>query len=102
MRYRFKRGYSPDIERIKSCLEGCFSCDAQLVGGKCTLSSGALEQLEAWVDGKMLCIKTVSNVGASDEQVLDTNKRFREFLTVATGYTTKERVKQAKKGAEKK
>ena len=102
MRYGFKRGYSPDIERIKSCLEGCFSCEVQLTGERCTLSSGALEQLEAWVDEKMLRVETVSSVGASDGQVLDTNRRFREFLTVATGYTAKERVKQAKKGVEKK
>jgi hypothetical protein len=32
-----------------------------------------------------------------DELILDTNKRFRDFLYQATGYTAKERVKMAKK-----
>ncbi len=101
MRYRLKRGYSPDITRIKGCLEECFPCDVRLTGEKCTLSFGAIEQLMVWVDGKALYVETISNMRASDEEVLDTNRRFREFLTMATGYTTKERVKQAKKEAEK-
>ena len=29
--------------------------------------------------------------------ILDTNKRFRDFLEEATGYTAKERLKMAKK-----
>jgi len=34
---------------------------------------------------------------APDEEVLDTNKRYRTFLDEATGYSSKERLKMAKK-----
>ncbi|HJJ55811.1 MAG TPA: DUF5611 family protein, partial [Methanocorpusculum sp.] len=33
----------------------------------------------------------------SNEIILDTNKRFRQYLDYITGYTTKERVKANKK-----
>ncbi|HIH69153.1 DUF5611 family protein [Methermicoccus shengliensis] len=100
MRYKFKRGHSPDITRVARCLEECFPCEVQMIKEKCILSYGAIERMEVWLDGKALCVETTSNKNASDEQVLDTNRRFRQFLTKATGYTTKERIKQAKKEVE--
>ena len=39
---------------------------------------------------------TESDSGSSDEVILDTNRRFRRYLDITTGYTTKERVKKAK------
>ncbi|NCU27702.1 hypothetical protein EOM86_13465 [Candidatus Nomurabacteria bacterium] len=37
----------------------------------------------------------------ADPIILDTNKKFRSYLDVVTCFTTKERVKRAKKAAEK-
>jgi hypothetical protein len=36
----------------------------------------------------------------ADAIILDTNKRFRRYLDLVTGFTTKERIKRAKKAAE--
>ncbi|OPY18608.1 MAG: hypothetical protein A4E23_01350 [Methanomethylovorans sp. PtaU1.Bin073] len=36
-----------------------------------------------------------------DEAILDTNKRYRDFLYKATGYTAKERLKKAKEEVSK-
>ena len=40
---------------------------------------------------------TESRKGASDDVIMDTNKRYRVFLEEATGFTAKERLKKAKK-----
>jgi hypothetical protein len=46
----------------------------------------------------MLIVDTVSDKTISDEKIiLQTNKDFRDFLYKATGYTTKERMKNAAK-----
>ena len=61
------------------------------------MSYGAFKRLKVWIDKKKLCIDTESNKEASDEIILDTNKRYRLFLEEATGYTAKERLAKAKK-----
>jgi hypothetical protein len=53
-----------------------------------------------WIDNKKLCVDSESEKSASDEQVLDTNKRYRTFLDEATGYSSKERLKMAKKAVQ--
>lgn len=59
---------------------------------------GAIKELKVWVNDKKLCVETESDRSVTDTKViLDTNKRFRDFLEEATGYTAKERLKQAKK-----
>lgn len=66
--------------------------------GKLTVSYGAIRELKAWVQDKKLCVETASDLSVKDEAViLDTNRRFRDFLEEATGYTAKERLKMAKK-----
>lgn len=46
----------------------------------------------------MLFVDTVSDKTVTDDEIiLQTNKAFRDFLYKATGYTAKERVKNAKK-----
>ena len=47
-------------------------------------------------DGKSVIIDTESDITASDEAILDTNRRFRRFLDAVTGFSTKERVKRSK------
>ena len=96
-RYKIKRGYTHDLERVRALLVEAFSSPVEDVNDRLHLSYGALESLEAWFEGKELCIETVSASGIGDEEVLDTNKRYRRFLEQATGYTAKQRQKMAKK-----
>ena len=96
--YKLKRGCSPDIERMRSLLTECFGTQIQEKDGKLTTSYGVLKEITVWIDKKMLAVDTVSNAaGISDDLVLDTNKRFRTFLDKATGYSSKDRIKNAKK-----
>ncbi len=79
-------------------MEEIFQVAPQENGGKLVLSYGAIKELKAWVEDKKLFVETQSDRDMKDEQViLDTNKRFRDFLEEATGFTAKERLKQAKK-----
>jgi len=96
--YNFKRGYKPENERIRSILEEVFETKPAESNGKMTVSYGAIKEVKAWVQDKKLCVETQSDLSVKDEKlILDTNKRFRDFLEEATGYTAKERLKMAKK-----
>ncbi len=97
MEYKLKRGFSPDLERIKGVLEKEFSSEARLDGEKLTLSYGALKSIEVRIESKKLAVVTQSEPGVSDYLAMDTNKRFRNFLESATGYTAKQRLQMAKK-----
>ncbi len=58
--------------------------------------------MNVWLDKKELCVETESDSGIKDDAViLDTNKRFRDFLEQATGYTAKKRLEMAKKEVQK-
>jgi hypothetical protein len=97
MEYSLKRGFKPDLERIKSVLETEFLTEVRQDGEKLTLSYGALKSIEVWIEGKKLAVVTESEPGVNDDLVLETNKRFRNFLERATGYTAKQRLQMAKK-----
>ncbi|MGB3943931.1 MAG: DUF5611 family protein [Methanothrix sp.] len=97
MEYSFKRGYRPELGRIRSALEDEFSVEVREEGGRLLLSYGALKSIEVSIEGKKMVVTTDSSEDVADEVVLDTNKRFRNFLEKATGYTAKQRLKQAKK-----
>jgi hypothetical protein len=58
-----------------------------------------MKQMTVWVN-KKLFIDTKSDLGVDETTILDTNKRFRDFLLKATGYTAKQRRDMAKKGLE--
>ena len=53
-----------------------------------------------YIENKKLIVDSESNKVIKDEEILDTNKRFRIFLEEATGYTAKERLKMAKKAVQ--
>ncbi len=96
--YKFKRGFKPEGERIKNVMEEIFQVAPQDNGGKLTINYGAMKELKAWVENKKLFVETQSDLTVKDTNViLDTNKKFRDFLEEATGFTAKERLKQAKK-----
>ena len=101
MEYSFKRGFGPELERIRSALEEEFPTEIREEGGRLLLSSGALKSIEVSIVGKKLLVTTESTDGVTDEVILDTNKRFRDFLERATGYTAKQRLQQAKKEVSK-
>ena len=65
--------------------------------GKLIVSYGALARIEASILDKKLCVETTPNPNVPDEEILETNKRFRKFLDGATGYTARQRVSKAKK-----
>ncbi|WNY28183.1 hypothetical protein MmiEs2_03670 [Methanimicrococcus stummii] len=98
MEYKLKRGYTPDIERIRDLLTECFGTEIKEEDGKLKTSYGVLKEITVWINNKKLGVETVAdNSGAADDLILDTNKRFRTFLDKGTGYTSKDRVKNAKK-----
>ncbi len=101
MDYPFKKGFKPDIERIRKALEEEFPCEIRQEEGKLLLSYGALKSIEVWIENKKLSVVTESASGVADDLALDTNKRFRNFLEKATGYTAKQRLQMAKKEASK-
>jgi hypothetical protein len=79
-------------------MEEIFQVPPQENGGKFVINYGAIKELKVWVADKKLFVETESDRSIKDEKViLDTNKRFRDFLEEATGFTAKERLKQAKK-----
>ena len=101
MDYSFKRGFKPDMERIQKALEEEFPVDIKQENSKLFLSFGALKSIYVSINGKKLNVTTESEIGVSDAVALDTNKRFRNFLEKATGYTAKQRLQMAKKEATK-
>jgi len=101
MEYSFKRGFRPELERIKTALEEEFPTAIREEGGRLLLSYGALKSIEVRVEGKKMLVTTEPSGKVGDEVILETNKRFRNFLERATGYTAKQRLQQAKKEAGK-
>lgn len=95
--YSFKRGFSQDIGRIRSVLENNFPVGMKDDDGKLTIIYGAFKRLTVSIENKKLHVDSESNKDVLDDVILDTNKRYRDFLEEATGYTAKERLKMAKK-----
>lgn len=79
-----------------------FSTQPRDVGGKVEITYGAMKRLTVWPgEGEQsLCVESESRSDVPDEVILDTNRRFRQYLEKVTGYTAKERVKMAKKMVE--
>jgi len=102
MDYPFKKGFKPDIVRIRELLEEEFPVQIDDNQGKLQFGYGTLENAKVWIENKRLFVVTESVTNASDNMVVDTNKRFRTFLEKATGYTAKQRMEMAKKEAQNK
>jgi hypothetical protein len=96
--YKLKRGFKPEIDRIYSVMQECFPGETSREGEFLETSYGAMSKIKVWIENKMLCVDTVADKTiTSDEIFLQTNKAFRDFLNKATGYSAKERIKNAKK-----
>ena len=98
--YSFKRGFSQETGRIKSIIEKNFPAEIKEENGKLTIIFGAFKRLTVWIENKKLHVDSESNKEVKDDIILDTNKRYRDFLEEATGYTAKERLKMAKKAVQ--
>lgn len=96
--YKLKRGFKPEIDRICSVMQECFPGEISRNGEFLETAYGAMSKIKVSIENKMLRVETVSDKTViNDEIVLQTNKAFRDFLYKATGYTAKERLKNAKK-----
>jgi len=96
--YKLKRGFKPEIDRIYSVMEECFPVEISRNGEVLETSYGAMSKIKVWIENKMLSVDTVSDKSITDDKiVIQTNRAFRDFLNKATGYTAKERIKNAKK-----
>jgi len=89
------------MDRIKEVLQDSFQVPVTEEDGKLIVSYGALKRVEASIADKKLCVDTTPNPNVPDEEILETNRRFRKFLDDATGYTAKQRVSKAKKDVQK-
>jgi hypothetical protein len=89
------------MDRIKEVLQDCFQVPVTEEDGKLIVSYSALARIEASIIDKKLSVDTTPNPNVSDEEILETNKRFRMFLNDATGYTSKQRRNIAKKEVQK-
>ena len=85
------------MDRIKEVLQDSFQVPVTEEDGKLIVSYGALKRVEASIVDKKLLVDTTPNLNIPDEEILETNRRFRKFLDDATGYTAKQRVSKAKK-----
>ena len=81
-------------------LEKNFATGIKEDNGKLTLTYGAFSRLTLYIENKKLIVDSESNKVIKDDEILDTNKRFRIFLEEATGYAAKERLKMAKKAVQ--
>ncbi len=101
--FQVKRGHTKDLggEVEKAFTEG-FGVRPEKVGSTYAISFGALSRMEVSIGegGKTVTVNTVSRKDADEATILDTNRRFRTFLDRVTGFTSKERVKRAKKAIE--
>jgi hypothetical protein len=97
--YPIKRGLTKDVDaRIVAELKNCFGVDPEKTAKGYRIKSGALKRLDVFVGTgeKSVIIDTESDISASDEVILDTNRKFRKYLDAITGFSTKERVKRVK------
>lgn len=101
--YPIKRGLTKDLEaRVVAELKICFGTEPEKADKGYRIRYGALKRLDVAIGpgSKSVIIDTESDTGASDDIIIDTNRRFRTYLDAVTGFNTKERVKRAKSTVE--
>lgn len=97
--YPIKRGLTKDLEeRAVAEMKNCFGTEAEKTAGGYRIRFGALKRLDVSIGpgSRSVFIDTESDITVPDDVILDTNKRFRNYLDAVTGFSTKERVKRAK------
>jgi hypothetical protein len=109
--YEIKRGMTNALhDRIVAGFVDIFGMDPKVEGEHRSISYGSMSRLEVWVgeNNQTVIVDTETNTDVfamsdseADAIILDTNKRFRQYLDLITGFTTKERIKRSKKAIEK-
>jgi hypothetical protein len=103
--YPIKRGFTKGLEeRMVEGFTKFFGKRPEMRDGHYKIRYGALISLEVSVGegGKTLVVDTESDRNCTDDSViLDTNHRFRQYLTFVTCLSTKERAKKMKQSVEK-
>ncbi|MCQ1538083.1 hypothetical protein FTO68_03635 [Methanocalculus taiwanensis] len=97
--YPVKRGQTKDlVERMKQGLTDIFGSEPDQKDGHYIISYKAIKRLEVWpgANNKTAFVDTESDIKAADDEILESNKKFRQYLDLLTGFSTKERVKRAK------
>jgi hypothetical protein len=100
--YEIKRGHFKNIEgeKLKELLESTFG-NVDVDNEKLIIKYGALQPLTTWLkDKNILCVDTNMDNKVDEDKINETIKRYNNFLEAATGFTSKERVKRAKKKVE--
>jgi len=101
--YQVKRGHTKDLAgEVEKVITELFGVKPEKGDGVYAISYGALSRMEVRIGegGKSVTVHTVSRKDAEEATILETNRRFRTFLDRVTGFTSKERVKRAKKAVE--
>ncbi|MDE4909076.1 DUF5611 family protein [Methanogenium marinum] len=110
--YPIKRGYTKEFAtRMVDGLTELFGETAEENEGHYLIIYGSFKRFEVYTGekGKTLIVDSDSDMSIFDRFteeeangiVLDTNRRFRQYLEFVTGYNTKERKKNAEKAAKK-
>ena len=101
--FQVKRGHTKDLGGVvEEAFTECFGVRPEKEGNSYAISFGALSRMEVRIGGggKTVTVNTISRKDADEATILDTNRRFRTFLDQVTGFSSKERVKRAKKAIE--
>jgi len=101
--YDIRRSHLKNIEgdKLKELLESTFG-NVEVDDNKLTIKFGALQPLTTWLkDKNLLCVDSTMNKDVSEDEINDTIRKYNQFLEAATGFNAKERVKRAKKKANK-
>ena len=101
--YQVKRGHAKDLAgEVEKAFVDVFGVRPEKGPDEYTISFGALASMSVRIGGggKSIVVDTDSKRDADEATILDTNRRFRTFLDRVTGFTSKERVKRAKKAVE--
>jgi len=100
--YDLKRGHFKFIQgpKLFELVQEIFG-KADKQEEKIATSYGALDKLIVWTDGKSLFVETNMNKDVDNEVARETISIYNKFLEKATGLSSKERAKRAKKKAVK-
>ena len=99
--YEMKRGHFKNVagDKLMALVNESFG-GAQKQDEKIIASFGALERLTVWTDGKHIFVDTVMKTDVPNDVAQSTVGAYNRFLERVTGFTSKERVKRAKKEVE--
>lgn len=101
MDFDIKKGHGASLEGegLKDLMKSIFG-EVKDENGALVASFGATTRFEAKVVSKnTLSVLSVSDKNASPEAMMESNRKYNEFMEKATGFNTKERSKRLQKKA---